>query len=52
MILIDVIANSKKWLAEKDIEKFIQKTCKKIVPLTDLKKILKKNVSTDRLEFD
>ncbi len=40
MIIIDIEARSKKW---KNYEKFIEKTCKKIIPLTDLKKILKKN---------
>ena len=44
MITIDIISKSKKW---KDHEKFIAQTCKKIIPLTDLNKILKKNISLE-----
>jgi probable rRNA maturation factor len=43
MINIEIESSSKKWLVEKNIEKFIEETCKKLIPLTDLKKILKKN---------
>ncbi len=40
MIQIDVECKSKKWNEVKSIEKWIEKTCKKIVLLTDLKKIV------------
>lgn len=43
MINIDLTLKSKKWLNEKNIENFIKKTCKELVLLTDLKKILTKN---------
>jgi probable rRNA maturation factor len=43
MICVDVALKSKKWQAEKNIENFIQKTCQTLIPLTDLKKILKKD---------
>jgi probable rRNA maturation factor len=43
MISIDLVSKSKKWLAEKNIEKFIKKTCEELILLTDLKKILRKN---------
>ena len=35
----DILTKSKKWNAEKDVEKFVEKTCQKIIPLTELKKI-------------
>lgn len=43
MINIDVALKSKKWSEEKNIENFIVKTCKTLIPLTDLNKILKKD---------
>lgn len=43
MISLDIAVKSKKWQEEKNIEKFIKKTCETLIPLTDLKKILKKN---------
>ncbi len=43
MIFIDVVTKSKKWSEEKNIENFVEKTCQKLIPLTDLKKILTKN---------
>ncbi len=43
MISIDIVIKSKKWQQEKNIEKFIEDTCKALIPLTDLKTILKKN---------
>lgn len=43
MINIDVVIKSKKWQDEKNIENFIDKTCKNLIPLTDLKKILTKD---------
>ena len=42
MISIDLTIKSKKWLAEKNIEKFVEKTCQELILLTDLKKILTK----------
>jgi len=47
MISIDVVTKSKKWSVEKDIENFVDKTCKKIIPFTDLKKILKKDLTLE-----
>lgn len=47
MIFIDVATKSKKWNEEKNIEKFIEESCKKIIPLTDLQKILKKNFTLE-----
>ena len=41
MISIDITSKSKKW---KDYESFIEETCKKLMALTELKKILKKNI--------
>ena len=43
MIHIDIVTKSKKWLEEKNIDNFIEKTCQTLIPLTDLKKILKKD---------
>lgn len=43
MIIIDIELKSKKWNEEKNIENFIEKTCQKIIPLTDLGKLFKKN---------
>ncbi len=43
MTMIDVTVKSKKWRDEKNIEQFIKKNCKKIILLTDLKKLLKKD---------
>ncbi|MBP7709753.1 MAG: rRNA maturation RNase YbeY [Rickettsiales bacterium] len=43
MIFIDLELKSKKWNEEKNIEKFVEKTCQKIILLTDLKKILTKD---------
>jgi probable rRNA maturation factor len=47
MLIIDVTTKSKKWLQEKDVENFIEKTCQKIIPLTDLKKILAKDFTLE-----
>jgi probable rRNA maturation factor len=47
MISIDLELKSKKWCEEKNIEGFIEKACKKIVPLTDLKKILTKDFTLE-----
>lgn len=44
MILIDLVTKSKKW---KGSEKFVEEICKEIMPLTDLKKILKKDLSLE-----
>lgn len=41
MINVDLTVKSKKWLAEKSIENFVKKTCKELILLTDLKKVLK-----------
>jgi probable rRNA maturation factor len=41
--MIDIVVKSKKWAEIKNVENFIEKTIQKIIPLTDLKKILKKN---------
>jgi len=43
MIVVDLSLKSKKWLVEKNIENFIEKTCKQIIPLTEISKILNKN---------
>lgn len=43
MIHIDIVTKSKKWSEEKSIDNFIEKTCQTLIPLTDLKKILKKD---------
>ena len=43
MIAIDINIKSKKWLEIKNIEKFIEKTCQKIIPLTNLGEILEKD---------
>jgi probable rRNA maturation factor len=43
MINIDIVTKSKRWSAEKKIEDFVEKTCQELIPLTDLKKILKKD---------
>ena len=47
MISLDLEVKSKKWLEQKNIEKFVRKTCEKIIPLTDLKKILKKKFTLE-----
>lgn len=44
MITIDIANKNKKW---KSSENFIQETCEKLIPLTDLKKVLKKNISIE-----
>ena len=41
--MIDIVVKSKKWTEIKNVENFIEKTIQKIIPFTDLKKILKKN---------
>ncbi len=41
--MIDIVVKSKKWAEIKNVENFVEKTIQKIIPLTDLKKILKKN---------
>lgn len=43
MISVDLALKSKKWLEEKNIENFIEKTCKKLILLTELNKIIKKD---------
>jgi len=43
MINIDIATKSKKWQEEKNIKKFVEKTCKILIPLTELKKILSKS---------
>lgn len=43
MINVDLETRSKKWLEEKTAEKFIKKTCEKLILLTELEKLLKKN---------
>lgn len=40
MIYIDISTRTKKWSEEKEIETFIEETCKKLILLTDLRKIL------------
>lgn len=47
MIVIDVAVKSKKWLAEKNIENFITEACKKIIPLTEINKILKEKFTLE-----
>ena len=37
--LIDIVTKSKKWDAEKNVEKFVEETCRKIIAQTELKKI-------------
>lgn len=44
MIIIDVTSKSKKW---RDFENLIEKIAKEIIPLTDLKKILRKNFTLE-----
>lgn len=44
MIIIDIVSQSKKW---KNYENFITETCEKLIPLTDLKKVLKKNITIE-----
>jgi probable rRNA maturation factor len=43
-INIDLVVKSKKW---KGSEKFVEEVCKKIIPFTDLKKILKKDLTLE-----
>lgn len=43
MINIDIATRSKKWQTEKNIENFVEKTCRTLIPLTELKKILTKD---------
>jgi len=47
VISLDVTIKSKKWQAEKNIEVFLEKTCEKVIPHTDLKKILNKNFTLE-----
>ncbi len=47
MIFIDLELKSKKWNEEKNIEKLVEKICQKIIPLTDLKKLLTKNFTLE-----
>jgi probable rRNA maturation factor len=44
MINVDIVSKSKKW---KDYEEFIEDICQKIIPLTDLNKLLKKDVTIE-----
>jgi len=44
MIIVDIVSKSKKW---KSSENFITETCEKLIPLTDLKKVLKKNITIE-----
>ncbi len=46
-ISLDVVVKSKKWSGEKKIEQFVENVCQKIIPLTDLKKILVKNFTLE-----
>lgn len=43
MMNIDIAIKSKKWQTEKNIENFIDKICRTLILLTDLKKILTKD---------
>lgn len=43
MINIDIEVKSKKWKLEPQIEEFVELVVRKIIPLTDLKKILTPN---------
>ncbi|OFW80122.1 MAG: rRNA maturation RNase YbeY [Alphaproteobacteria bacterium RIFCSPLOWO2_01_FULL_40_26] len=45
MIEIDIATKSKKW---RGLENLVKKTCLKLIPITELKKLLKKNI---RLEL-
>lgn len=47
MINIDIVVKSKKWQDEKNIEKFITNICQKLIPFTDLKKILNKKLELE-----
>ena len=47
MIFIDLELKSKKWNEEKNIEKLVEKICQKIIPLTNLKKLLTKNFTLE-----
>ena len=47
MITVDVVIKSKIWEKEISIEKFIAKTCEKLILLTEIKKILKKNFKVE-----
>jgi len=47
LIHVDVVAKSKKWLSIKNIEKFIEKTCKELILLSEIKSFLKKQNSLD-----
>lgn len=44
MISLDIAIKSKEWQKEKNIEKSIERICQKLIPLTDLKKLLTKKV--------
>lgn len=46
-ISLDIIAKSKKWNTHRNIQQFIERTCHKIIPLTDLKKLLRKNFTLE-----
>lgn len=41
-INIDLVTKSKKWSAVKNIEKFVEKTCKELILLSEIKSFLKK----------
>lgn len=41
-INIDVVTKSKKWLAIKNVEKFVEKTCQELILLSEIKSFLKK----------
>ncbi len=41
-IYIDIVSKSKKWLAVKNIEKFISKTCQELILLSEIKTFLQK----------
>ncbi len=51
MINIELDIRSKKWLAEKNIEEFIRETCKDLILLTEIKKILTGN-SAQNIELE
>lgn len=47
MILVDVAIKSKIWNQEISIEKFIVKTCKKLILLTELRKFIQKKITLE-----
>lgn len=47
MINIDLAVKSKKWEEQKNAAKNVEEIVKKLIPLTDLKKILKENLELE-----